>query len=213
MLLEMAAAQWGKQPANLKVKIIHNLPLSDGMLDGIIPSDWPAPDFVSLEEWSPSDADGTRMLGVLREPAASIIWKAVESAKDLPETALGVIVHPTAEISPSAVLGPGTWIQPHAVVSAMSRLAMCCYVNRHASVGHHNTWGAFSRINPGAHTAGLVVLGERVTIGMGALVRERTQVGDGATIGAGSLVLRDVDEGQVVMGTPAKPRVIKGTKA
>jgi len=87
-------------------------------------------------------------------------------------------------------------------------LGMCCYVNRHASVGHHNHWGAFSRINPGAHTAGSVVLGERVTVGMGALIREGTQVGDAAIIGAGSLVLKDVEAGQIVMGTPAKPRTL-----
>ena len=91
----------------------------------------------------------------------------------------------------------------------MSNLGMCCYVNRMASVGHHNHWGSFSRINPGAHTAGSVVLGERVTVGMGALVREGVRVGDGAIIGAGSLVLKDVAEGHTVMGVPAKPRHVK----
>lgn len=208
MLLELAAAQWSRRPSELKVQVIHNLPASKDMLAGLIPHDWPSPSFVELRDWMPSKTDGTCMLGVLREPAASSVWRAFQDAKDLPESSLGVVVHPTADIAPSAVLGHGTWVQPHATVATMSQLGMCCYVNRHASVGHHNHWGAFSRINPGAHTAGSVVLGERVTVGMGALIREGTQVGDAAIIGAGSLVLKDVEAGQIVMGTPAKPRTL-----
>lgn len=211
MLLELAAADWGRPIADLKLQVIHNLPASASMLEGIVPPHWPLPDFLPLDEWTPSSADGTLMLGVLREPAASSVWGVFQSAKGLSESALGVIVHPSAEVAPSAVLGPGTWVQPHAVIASMSRLGLCSYVNRHASVGHHNVWGAFCRINPGAHTAGSVVMGDRVTIGMGALVREGTRVGDGAVIGAGSTVLRDVEAGQTVMGTPAKPRLPKQT--
>ena len=207
MLVELAAAHWGKEASQLRVQVIHNLPASQGMLQGVMPASWRAPGFTPLENWQPSEADGTCMLGVLREPAASAVWGAVHAATGLSETALGVVVHPSADIAPSAVLGPGTWVQPHATVATMSRLGMCSYVNRHASVGHHNVWGAFSRINPGAHTAGSVVLGDRVTIGMGALIREGTCLANGAVVGAGSLVLKDVGQDQTVMGVPAKPRI------
>lgn len=207
MLVELAAAHWGKGAAALRVQIVHNLPASQEMLQGVMPKGWASPVFMPLASWKPSDADGSCMLGVLREPAASAVWTTVHAATGLPVAALDVMVHPSAEIAPSAILGPGTWVQPHATVATMSHLGMCSYVNRHASVGHHNVWGAFSRINPGAHTAGSVIVGDRVTIGMGALIREGTRLGDGAVVGAGSLVLQDVQQDQTVMGVPAKPRV------
>ena len=209
LLVELAGAAWGRPPEELKVQVIHNLPASLDMLQDTIPDDWPGPHFVSLDQWVPGPGDGVRMPGVLREPAASLVWQVMSAATGLDVAQLGVIVHPTAEVAPSAFLGPGTWVQPGATIATMSRLGMCCHVNRMASVGHHNHWGSFSRINPGAHTAGSVVLGERVTVGMGALVREGVRVGDGAIIGAGSLVLKDVAEGHTVMGVPAKPRHVK----
>lgn len=206
MLVEMAAASWGRPVQALKVRVIHNLPASAGMLEGVVPDDWPRPELLSLEDWAPGPDDGVLMPGVLREPAASQVWQVMSEVKGLEPSQLGVIVHPSAQVAPSAVLGSGTWVQPGAAVATMSRLGICCYVNRMASVGHHNKWGPFSRINPGAHTAGSVVLGDRVTIGMGALVREGVSIGHGAIVGAGSLVLRDVEAGVTVMGVPARER-------
>ena len=209
MLLELAAACWKKSPKDLRVQVIHNLPVKPGALKGVMPDSWPQPSFTPMASWKPGERDGVRMPGVLREPAVSLTWDAMQKSTRLKVEDLGVLVHPSAQVASSAELGPGTWVQPHATVATMSKLGPCCYVNRHASVGHHNAWGAFSRINPGAHTAGSVVLGERVTIGMGALVREGTKVESGAIIGAGSLVLKDVLEGQTVMGVPAVPRPSK----
>ena len=83
---------------------------------------------------------------------------------------------------------------------------MCCHVNRNASVGHHNRWGRFCRINPGAHTPLDSATWEKgVTIGMGAVVREGINVGRGGVVGAGSVVIKHVAEGETVVGIPAKP--------
>ena len=47
-------------------------------------------------------------------------------------------------------------------------------------------------------------IGDRVTIGAGALVLGGIRVGDGATIGAGAVVLADVPPGATVAGVPAR---------
>ncbi len=48
-------------------------------------------------------------------------------------------------------------------------------------------------------------VGDRVTIGAGALVLGGIRIGDGATIGAGAVALADVAAGARVAGVPARP--------
>lgn len=48
-------------------------------------------------------------------------------------------------------------------------------------------------------------LGDRVTVGAGAIVLGGITVGDDALIGAGSVVISDVPPGAVVAGVPARP--------
>lgn len=205
MVLEVAAAAWGRQPAALRVQVIHNLAIDLAPLKESMPADWPAPDAVAMADWAPSERDGALMPGVLREPAVSVVWSAFAKAKSLQLTQLSTLIHPTASVAPSATIGPGTWVQPNATIGTMSRIGACCHINRNASVGHHNTWGHFSRLNPGAHTAGFCQIGHRVTIGLGAVVRESIQIGDGAMVGAGSVVVKDVAAETTVVGIPAKP--------
>jgi UDP-3-O-[3-hydroxymyristoyl] glucosamine N-acyltransferase len=205
LLVEVAADAQKTSPEKLRVQIVHNLPVEQGAWREKAPGHWYAPTYVSLEDWIPSGLDGVLMPGVLREPTVSIVWRLYSEAKGLRPSDLGVLVHSTAHVAPSATLGPGTWVQPNATVASMSHLGMCCHVNRNASVGHHNRWGRFCRINPGAHTAGQCHLGEGVTIGMGAVVREGINVGRGGVVGAGSVVIKHVAEGETVVGIPAKP--------
>lgn len=47
-------------------------------------------------------------------------------------------------------------------------------------------------------------LGDRVTVGAGAIVLGAITIGDGAMIGAGSVVLADVPAGATVAGVPAR---------
>jgi acetyltransferase-like isoleucine patch superfamily enzyme len=47
-------------------------------------------------------------------------------------------------------------------------------------------------------------IGDRVAIGSGAILMGGIRVGDGALIGAGAVVTRDVGDGEVVAGVPAR---------
>jgi acetyltransferase-like isoleucine patch superfamily enzyme len=48
------------------------------------------------------------------------------------------------------------------------------------------------------------IFGKRVMIGSGANILPGVRIGDGAIIGAGSIVVKDVEEGDVILGNAAK---------
>jgi acetyltransferase EpsM len=116
----------------------------------------------------------------------------------------GTIVHPSAWVSPSAVLAEGCIVGPGAVVGAETIVAEHTLVSRGALVGHHVRIGAFASLLPGANLAGHVLLGDGATVGMGAVIVDHTTVGAAATIAAGAVVLEDVIDGTRVQGVPAR---------
>jgi len=50
----------------------------------------------------------------------------------------------------------------------------------------------------------MILTGEAGFIGANATVRERTHIGSRAVVGMGSVMLKDVAEGRIVVGNPAR---------
>lgn len=113
------------------------------------------------------------------------------------------IIHPTARVSRTAIVGSGSLISSGAQVAAYGVIGRHVILIRGALVGHHANIGDFCSIGPGANLAGSIRFGARVFVGMGANVLEKVEVGDRAVIGAGALVHRDVTAGVKVIGSPA----------
>lgn len=120
------------------------------------------------------------------------------------ERRAATIVHPAATFSPTAGAGPGTFIGARAVVQARARLGPHAIVNTGAIVEHECEIGENVHIAPGAILGGRCTIGPDTLIGLGARVIPGIRIGSGCTIGAGATVIRDVEEGQTVVGTPAR---------
>lgn len=116
-----------------------------------------------------------------------------------------MVLHTTAWISPSAVLGEGCQILPKAVVHTNARLGDHVLVNTAAIVEHDCVIGAHCHIATGAVLCGNVTIGEASHIGAGAVIRQGITIGAGALVAAGAVVVRDVLDGQTVVGVPARP--------
>jgi sugar O-acyltransferase (sialic acid O-acetyltransferase NeuD family) len=114
------------------------------------------------------------------------------------------VVHPTAWVSSSAVLGAGTQVLARAVVSVEARLGQSTIVNTGAQIDHECEVGDGVHIMPGAVLAGCVRVGGGASIGSGAIVLPRITIASGAYVGAGAVVTRDVPAGATVMGSPAR---------
>jgi serine O-acetyltransferase/putative colanic acid biosynthesis acetyltransferase WcaB len=103
---------------------------------------------------------------------------------------LGVELPPTVEAGPGLAVFHGTGL----VVHGRARLG------RDVTLRHGVTIGAMGDGPDGVPAR----IGDRVSIGAGALVLGDIDVGDDARVGAGAVVVHDVPAGATVVGNPAR---------
>jgi sugar O-acyltransferase (sialic acid O-acetyltransferase NeuD family) len=117
-----------------------------------------------------------------------------------------LVVHPTAFVAGNAALSKGCQILARATVCAEVKMGEACILNTACSVDHECTLGNGVHIGPGATLAGVVTVGDYSFIGCGAVVLPRIKIGADVVVGAGAVVTKDVPEGTVTYGNPAKVR-------
>ena len=122
----------------------------------------------------------------------------------LPEQRYATVVHPTAVVSRSSTVGPGSVLLAHTVLTASVRVGAHVAVMPQVVLTHDDTVADFATIASGVRLGGGVRLGTGAYVGAGALLREYTSVGAWSLVGAGSTVLGDVPPGEVWVGSPAR---------
>lgn len=115
-----------------------------------------------------------------------------------------IAIHPSAIISPRARIEDGTVIMQGAIVQSCASIGKHCVVNTGASVGHDVTLSDYVHVAPQAVVTGNVQVGECTWIGAGAVIRQGIKIGSNCMIGAGAVVVKDVTDGDTVVGNPAK---------
>lgn len=115
------------------------------------------------------------------------------------------LVHPTASLSDTAKLGAGSQVLANVVIAADVRIGEACIINNSANVDHESRLADGVHIAPGAVLCGCVTVGENSMVGAGAVILPRIRIGADAVVGAGAVVTKDVLDGTVVVGNPAKP--------
>jgi sugar O-acyltransferase (sialic acid O-acetyltransferase NeuD family) len=117
------------------------------------------------------------------------------------------VLHPTAFIEDSAVLGEGCQVMPLAYIGTQVEAGFGCIINTGAIVSHDCQLADYVNLSPGATLAGGVVVGEGTLVGMRATVNLNVRIGRRALIGNGATVKADVPDGGVVpAGTIWPPR-------
>lgn len=77
-------------------------------------------------------------------------------------------------------------------------------MNTMVHIAHNDVIGENTMITSPVHVCGSVTIGRNCHIA-GAIIRNQRSVGDRSTVGLGAVVVKDVEEGTVVIGNPAKP--------
>jgi len=120
------------------------------------------------------------------------------------EFRLATVIHPTACISYSASISPGTVVCAGVIVNARARVGQGCILNTAATIDHDCVIEDGVHVSPGANLAGEVIVGECSWIGIGSAIREGVRIGNDVIVGAGAAVVTDVEDGDTVGGVPAR---------
>jgi sugar O-acyltransferase (sialic acid O-acetyltransferase NeuD family) len=123
---------------------------------------------------------------------------------DLPPHRYATVVHPTASVSVDSVLGPGTVLLAHAVLTAGVRVGSHVAMMPRVVLTHDDVVEDYVTLASGALLGGGVRVERGAYIGAGAMVREYVTIGSGSVVGMGSVVLEDVPPGEVWAGNPAR---------
>lgn len=114
------------------------------------------------------------------------------------------LIHPTASVGADVGIGEGSVLCPGAHATTGVTIGRGTILNVGASVSHDAILGDFVTLSPHASVLGRAIVGDRSTIHTGAVVAPRVLVGTGCVVGAGAVALGPVEDGQVVVGTPAR---------
>lgn len=149
--------------------------------------------------------DTARYVVAIGDPADRRRLALKCDAVPLRKTAL---VHPRADIAPTAHVGDGSVICAGCVISTDARIGEHVYVNIGCTVSHDCVLEEFVTLSPGVHVAGHVHVEAGVFIGIGASIINGTsdrplRIGAGAVIAAGACVTKPVEAGSMVAGVPA----------
>ncbi len=146
------------------------------------------------------NADGEFLVAMGDNQARLALSRQIEAAG----LRLATLIHPTAFVSPRALVGAGSSVCAGAVIQPNARLGLACLVNTCASVDHDCQLAPGVHLSPGAHLSGRVVIGEGTWLGTGVAVRDGITIGSGITVGVGGVVVENLSAPGVYVGIPAR---------
>ncbi len=139
------------------------------------------------------------------EPTSrKLLYEKVKSAG----YSLATLIDETAIVSDTAVISEGCIIYAYTIISSEVVLKENCLVMFESIIGHHALIENDCVICPKATVGGHSRVGTQAFLGLGSSMMQRVNIGKEAIVGMGSMVFRDVEDGTIVVGNPA--RVTKG---
>lgn len=129
----------------------------------------------------------------------------ITSLRIASNVSISSLVHPSAVISASSVIGRGSVVFPLAVINAAACVGEGVIVNSGAIIEHDCTIGDGAHVAPRSVLTGGVRVGARSIVGAGAVLLPGVSVGCDVVIGAGAVVTKDVPDLATMAGVPAKP--------
>jgi sugar O-acyltransferase (sialic acid O-acetyltransferase NeuD family) len=114
------------------------------------------------------------------------------------------LIHPTAIVSASASIGPGSILCPYSIASDSCRVGPFVIMNYHSSLGHDASAGDFSVLSPYATLGGHAHVEDDVFLGLHASVGPGKTVGARSKVSANSCVLATAPADSIVYGVPGR---------
>ncbi len=107
------------------------------------------------------------------------------------------IIHPKAEISPTAKIGSGNYIAANSVVSSNVKIGDNNLINFNVVIGHDSVIEDHVIINPGVSLGGNCHISKRVLIGANSFIFQGKKIGEDSIVDAMTYVERDIESGVI----------------
>ncbi|MER6029960.1 acetyltransferase [Streptomyces sp. NPDC001851] len=150
------------------------------------------------------DLPGARVVVCVGNPGDYAARARLVRRLALPPDRYATVIHPTAAVSSTSRVGPGSVLLAHCVLTAAVRVGAHVAVMPQVVLTHDDVVEDCATLASGVRLGGGVRLERGAYLGSGALVREGTTVGAWSLVGMGSAVLGDVPTGEVWAGCPAR---------
>lgn len=109
-----------------------------------------------------------------------------------------------SSVSNNCIIGEGTIVSEFSTIHTNVKIGHNVMIQPHVTFGHDTIVGNHTVISSYFAPGGNLVIGNRVYIGNQSAVKESTRIGDDVIVGMGAVVYKDVDNGCVVVGNPAR---------
>lgn len=138
--------------------------------------------------------------GIANDNAANLFYLRKQVYEKIKEIGFFVpnLIHPTASIEPSAMIGEGNIILAGASVGSDARIGNNCIINTGAIVSHDCVISNHAKLSPGSILAGNVHIGENSLIGMGVTIYIGVKIGKNVIISNGKNIFQDVPDNTVI---------------
>ena len=130
--------------------------------------------------------------------------KRLAQLEDYSKLSFPNILSKQAIINKDSKLGKGIVITDFCSISTKAVIEDAVFLNVGTIIGHDAVIGRACSIMPQCAVSGFVKVGQETFIGAHSFIMQGKTVGKDVTIAAGSVVCRDVDDGGIAMGNPAK---------
>ena len=128
---------------------------------------------------------------------------------DIPTKKFANIIHPTAVISRFSKIGYGVSIQPFVNIGPGVNIGNFVHIFANSMIGHNANLEDFSYLANKSSIGAYVEVRKGAYIGTNACIRENVCIGEWSLVGMGSVVLKNVKDGETVVGVPAKGLIRK----
>lgn len=118
---------------------------------------------------------------------------------------LGMVIDPSAIISPTAKLGDGVIVTSDCIIASSAIVGDNVAINVKSIVGHDIVLANDVVLSSMVNIGGACKIGTGSYLGMGCFIKEGLEIGDEVIIGMGSVVHHNIPSGMIALGNPARP--------